>query len=119
MLVNTYQEENYLHLSIEGKFDEDSWDEVTTLISDEDNQQIWIVMEFETPELSLHADMVNAIAELNEYCLENKGLLILLGSNEKMDKISEITRTLILPTLDESIDYIFMEQLEQDLGLDE
>lgn len=119
MLINTYQEENYLHLSIEGKFDENSWDEVTTLISDEDNPQSWIIMEFETPDMSLHADMVDAIAELNEYCTENKGLLVLIGNNEKMAKIAEITHTLALPTLDESIDYIFMEQLERDLGLEE
>ena len=119
MLINTYQEENYLHLSIEGKFDENSWDEVTTLISDEDNPQYWIITEFESPEESLHADMVNAIAELNEYCKENKGLLVLIGKNEKMDKIADITQTLTLPTLDEAIDYIFMEQLEQDLGIEE
>ena len=119
MIINTYQEENYLHLAIDGKFDEDNWDELTTQLVDEDNPQIWIIMEFESPEITLHADMVNAIAELHQHCAENKGLLIIIGESEKINKVAELTEALVLPTLDEAIDYIFMEQLEQDLGLED
>jgi hypothetical protein len=119
MEIYTQQESNYLHVQIGGKFSQMDWDGVEELVKNEDDRQTWLIMAIDDNSSIRDMELWHAVVELNAFCLENQGLLVLTGSNKELVDLCEKLGLIILPTLDEAIDYVFMEQLEKDLGQDE
>lgn len=67
---------------------------------------------------------LSAILVANRICKENNGLLIICNLQPAVSKLIEISQLNsvlnITPTLNEAIDFIFMDELEKSLGdLDE
>ena len=58
----------------------------------------------------------------NRLCADESGMFVLVGAEEhvmKLIKISQLDKVLnILPTVEEGIDAVFMNELEQDLRND-
>ncbi len=66
---------------------------------------------------------LSAILVANRICKEGQGEFVLVGANEhvlKLIKISQLDKVLnILPTPEEAIDFVFMSDLEKEMGLEE
>lgn len=65
---------------------------------------------------------LSAILVANRICKEGQGEFVLVGVNEhvlKLIKISQLDKVLnILPTPEEAIDFVFMSDLEKEMGLE-
>ena len=63
---------------------------------------------------------LSAVLVANRVCNEAKGCMVVCSLQpavEKLIKISQLTNVLnITPTLDEAIDFVFMDELEKGLG---
>lgn len=116
MEINTHQEENYLHVATEGRFDSDEWQKFWEIIEDESNPQNWLIMEISEEETPLSAPFAVEMVSLNAHCQDNGGLLIVVADNRNFEDQLEELSIMSIPSLDEAIDYIFIEQLERDLG---
>ena len=116
MEIYTQQEANYLHIQISGKFNPTDWGVLEELVQNTDDPQIWIIMAIDDQGSIKDMDLWYAVTELNAFCLERNGSLVITGINKEIMDLCEKLGLTILPTLDEAIDYIFIEQLEQDLG---
>lgn len=119
MKIYTQQEANYLHIEISGKFNQSDWDVLENMVQNEDDRQVWLILAMTDNSGIRDMELWHAIVELNSFCQENQGLLILTGVERELVELSEKLGLTILPTLDEAIDYVFIEQLERDLGQDE
>lgn len=116
MEIKTHQEENYLHIWSEGKFDPDAWQNLKDIIDDEANPQYWIICEISDEDIPLSAPMAMELVALSEQCKENGGLLITVASDRNFENQLEELGITSIPSMQEAIDYIFIEQLEKDLG---
>ena len=63
---------------------------------------------------------LSAILLANRLCRDSKGTFVLTGVNDQIQKlieISQLDRVLhITPTLSEAVDFIYMEEIERNLG---
>lgn len=118
MEIKTHQEENYLHVWSEGRFDSEEWQAFIEMIEDESNPQVWIIMEVSDEDIPLSAAMAMEIVALNEFCSDNDGMLLMVASDRPLEEQMEELSVTSIPSLQEAIDYIFIEQLERDLGLE-
>jgi anti-anti-sigma factor len=66
---------------------------------------------------------LSAILVANRICKESQGEFVLVGVNEhvlKLIKISQLDKVLnILPSFEEAVDFVFMSDLEKEMGLEE
>jgi anti-anti-sigma factor len=66
---------------------------------------------------------LSAILTANRICKEQNGLLVLTNCNDQVKKLMEITQLHrvieILPSNQEAIDRVYMNELDQDLGSSE
>jgi len=63
---------------------------------------------------------LSAILLANRLCRDSEGTFVLTGVNEQIQKlieISQLDRVLhITPTLSEAVDFVYMEEIERNLG---
>jgi hypothetical protein len=118
MEIYTQQEANYLHISIGGKFNHHDWDVLEKIVQNKDDMQVWLILAMSHYSGYSDIEVWHAIVELSSFCSKNQGLLVLTGIEREMVEMCEKLGLTILPTLDEAIDYIFIEQLERDMDQD-
>lgn len=107
MSVQVQHEENFLHLIYE-KYT--SADDDISLHAAEDES--WVILE--STDGSLNSDGLDLVTGLADKCKERGGLLILTG--DFPDLIKDIENITWISSFDEAVDYVFIEQLERELG---
>lgn len=79
----------------------------------------YIVLDFSNI-VSIDKEMLLAIEEQLQKLISTDGLIVFASNDEKIN--TDIAATfndpdlLILPTVDEAVDYIFMDEIENDIG---
>ena len=63
---------------------------------------------------------LSVILIANRICEENNGSLVLCGASSNVHKLIEISQLnnvlIMVPTYDEAVDYLYMDELEKGLG---
>lgn len=107
MSIQIQPEENFLHLIVE-EF-EPSDQDLSFQAMDEES---WVILE--SMDDSVDTKGRDFVQELAEKCAGKGGLLVLTG---KVSAGMQAFENLVwIPSYDEAVDYVFIEQLERELG---
>ncbi|MBI1307915.1 MAG: hypothetical protein GC181_15030 [Bacteroidetes bacterium] len=77
----------------------------------------YVIVEIILPE-ELDSDTIEQWENLNELVLDNSGLMIFVGIRDTQQNDFEEKGLTTIPSLDEAIDYVFMDRLEKELDED-
>jgi len=64
---------------------------------------------------SANSELINNLIEMNKFLKNRNGILVVCNGTSNFNFTNEVENIIIVPKLEEAIEYIFMDQLEKEL----
>lgn len=78
----------------------------------------YLILDF-TPIRLIGFEALDALKNLCELLVSEEGLLVVAAPDSSLTAKLSDTDVIMLPTVDEAIDYVYMDNLEKELGADD
>lgn len=110
MPIITHKEENYIKFECIDAFNAKDLSELEKQAAN--FNQYWIIGCF-SDNISADDGLLNDLSALNKVCTDGDGLLVICGGNKQLESAADEMELTWVPSYDEAVDYVFIEQLER------